>query len=145
MAASGLIVEPSSGKTYDLGVITLRLLVGAKQTMGEFAFGEFSGGDGPWTVPHVHEHTQESFYVLDGRFTFTLGNDEVEVGPGAFILVPPGTRHMIHAHGGGSFLTLWVPGGAEAMFEELSEMSPDSLRDPKARNRIASRFDSIPV
>jgi hypothetical protein len=34
MTGSGLIVEPSIGETYELGLITLRLLIGAQQTMG---------------------------------------------------------------------------------------------------------------
>jgi quercetin dioxygenase-like cupin family protein len=138
--------EESRGDTLDLGTVTLRLLAVAEQTGGAFALGEFSGGEGPWTVPHVHQHTEESFYVLDGAFTFTLGTEEVQAGPGAFIHVPRGTRHELHAApGGGRLLTLWVPGGTEAMFVELSQMPPGSLRDPELRKKISARHDSIPV
>jgi quercetin dioxygenase-like cupin family protein len=140
------ISDASNGVTLDLGTITLRLLAVAEQTNGAFAVGEFSGGEGPWTVPHVHQHTEESFYVLDGAFTFTLGTDDLEAGPGSFIRVPPGTRHELHAApGGGRLLTLWVPGGTEAMFVELSRMPPGSLRDPEVRKAISERFDSIPT
>ena len=51
------IIEGSKGDTLDLGTITLRLLAVAEQTNGAFAVGEFSGAEGPWTVPHVHQHT----------------------------------------------------------------------------------------
>jgi quercetin dioxygenase-like cupin family protein len=140
------VVDPSRGDTYDLGIITLRLLVGTDQTNGAFALGEFSGGEGPWTVPHTHEKTEESFYVLDGSFTFALEDDEVEAGPGSFILVPRSTKHVLRAGpGGGRLLTLWTPGGAEAMFVELSHMPADSLRDPEVRRAISARFDSIPA
>jgi quercetin dioxygenase-like cupin family protein len=132
--------------TLDLGIVTVRLLATAEQTNGAFAVGEFSGGEGPWTVPHVHQHTEESFYVLDGAFTFTLDTDETEARPGSFILVPRGTRHVLRAApGGGRLLTLWVPGGLEAMFVELSRMPPGSLRDPEARKAISARFDSVPA
>jgi quercetin dioxygenase-like cupin family protein len=138
--------DRSSGDVLDLGTITLRLLAVAEQTGGAFAVGEFSGIEGPWTVPHVHQHTEESFYVLDGAFTFTLGAEDVEAGPGSFIRVPPGTRHELRAApGGGRVLTLWVPGGTEAMFVELSRMPPGSIRDPEARKAISMRFDSIPT
>ena len=138
--------EEDRGDTLDLGIITLRLLAVAEQTNGAFAVGEFSGGEGPWTVPHVHQHTEESFYVLDGAFTFTLGTEEVQAGPGSFIVVPRGTRHELRAaRGGGRLLTLWVPGGTEAMFVELSRMPPGSLRDPEVRKKISARHDSIPV
>ena len=140
------VTDGSVGDTLDLGIIRLRLLAVAEQTGGAFALGEFSGGEGPWTVPHVHQHTEESFYVLDGAFTFTLGTEEVQAGPGGFIVVPRGTRHELRAApGGGRLLTLWVPGGTEAMFVELSRMPPGSLRDPEARKAISARFDSIPA
>jgi quercetin dioxygenase-like cupin family protein len=133
-------------ETLDLGIVTVRLLATAEQTNGAFAVGEFSGGEGPWTVPHVHQHTEESFYVLNGAFTFTLDTDETEARPGSFILVPRGTRHVLRAApGGGRLLTLWVPGGLEAMFVELSRMPPGSLRDPEARKAISARFDSVPA
>jgi quercetin dioxygenase-like cupin family protein len=139
------VVEASGGDTFDLGPIKLRRLVGAAQTSGAFAMGEFSGAAGPWTVPHVHQHTEESFYVLDGAFTFTLGSDEVQVGRGSSILVPRGTRHELRAGpGGGRLLTLWVPGQLEAMFVELSQLPPGSLRDPDVRKAISARHDSIP-
>jgi quercetin dioxygenase-like cupin family protein len=140
------VIEASRGDTFELGIITLRLLVGGDQTNGSFALGEFSGGEGPWTVPHSHEKTEESFYILDGDFTFTLGEDEIEADPGSFILVPRSTKHVMRAGpGGGRFLILWTPGGLEAMFVELSRMPADSLRDPTVRRAISARFDSIPA
>jgi quercetin dioxygenase-like cupin family protein len=140
------VIEASRGDTFKLGIITLRLLVGTDQTNGTFALGEFSGREGPWTVLHTHEKTEESFYVLDGGFTFTIGDDDVEAGPGSFLLVPRSTKHVMRAGpGGGRFLTLWTPGGLEAMFVELSRMPADSLRDPDVRKAISARFDSIPA
>ncbi|MBN9113547.1 MAG: cupin domain-containing protein [Pseudonocardia sp.] len=37
--------------------------------------------------------------VLEGRFTFTLGEEEREVEPGSWVLVPRGTRHGFTATG----------------------------------------------
>ena len=136
----------SRGDTLDLGPVTLKILVGADQTGGSFAVGEFAGEAGVWTVPHIHEHTEESFYVLDGCFDFTLGEDQVRADPGSFLLVPREVPHVMEAaSGGGRFLTLWTPGGLEEMFVALSEMPADSLRNPDVRNAISARFDSKPV
>jgi quercetin dioxygenase-like cupin family protein len=140
------IIEGSAGAMYELGIVTLRLLASAETTNGTFAFGEFSGTEGPWTVPHVHRNGEESFYVLDGRFTFTLGDEDVEAGVGSFIIVPRGTRHLMRAGaGGGRLLTLWTPGGPEALFVELSRLPPDSIRDPEVRKMLSARIDSIPA
>jgi quercetin dioxygenase-like cupin family protein len=140
------VIKASRGDTFELGNITMRLLVGTDQTNGAFALGEFAGGEGPWTVLHTHENTEESFYILDGIFTFTVADDDFQAGPGSFILVPRSTKHVMRAEpGGGRFLTLWTPAGLEAMFVELSRMPADSLRDPDVRRAISARFDSIPA
>ena len=46
---------------------------------------------------------------------------------------------------GGSLLVLFVPGGLEEMFIELSQLPPDSIRDPRVRAEISARHDSIPT
>ena len=35
----------------------------------------------------------DSSYILEGVMTFVLGADEVDAGPGTFVLVPPGVSH----------------------------------------------------
>ena len=136
----------SDVKTYGLGVIDFRILAGSERTNGAFALGEFSGAEGAWTVPHIHALSLEGFFVLDGRFTFTLGEDDFQAETGSFVLIPRGTRHLMRAEaGGGRFLTIWTPGGLEQMFVELSKLSPDALRDPDVRKAVSARFDSIPV
>lgn len=135
----------SNGDTYRLGIVDFRILAATDRTDGAFALGEFAGAEGTWTVPHRHATSLEAFYVLDGRFTFTLDDEDFEAGPGSFVLIPRDTRHVMRAEaGGGRFLTLWTPGGLEQMFVELSRLSPDALRDPDVRRAISLRFDSIP-
>src|SRR5262245_13597058 len=82
------VVQPDEGPVADLGAVQMRLLAGSLHTGSTFALAEFSGASaGAWTVPHRHEVTQESFYVIDGLFTFTVGDETVEAGPGAYVLV----------------------------------------------------------
>jgi quercetin dioxygenase-like cupin family protein len=136
----------SGQMTYRLGVVDMRLLAATEDTGGEFALGEFRGAAGTWTVPHVHRRCLEAFYILDGRFTFTVGSDDRSVEPGALVLIPRDTRHVLRAEeDDGRLLVLWTPGGLEQMFVELSRLAPDALRDPETRRAIASRHDSIPV
>ncbi len=84
--------------------------------------------------------------MLDGEFTFTVGEQEIPAGPGSYVLVPRGARHGITAGaGGGRFLTLMVPGGLEEMFFELAGLPPGSITDPEVRASISARHDSIPA
>jgi quercetin dioxygenase-like cupin family protein len=54
----------------------------------------YAGGErGPG--PHIHREHSDSFSVLAGELTFTVGPDaeRVTVGPGGFVAVPPGVVH----------------------------------------------------
>lgn len=147
IAGHGHVVRPDEGRSVDLGVLSMRMLAGGLDVARGFTLAEFSGTQaGPWTVPHLHRGFEESFFVLDGGFVFTLGDEDHDATPGMYILVPRDTPHTIAAaEGGGRLLTLMVPGGLEDMFFELSEMGPDALRDPAARAAVSARFDSVPV
>ena len=139
-------VAPGEGRIVNLGVIQMRVLAAGEATGRAFTLAEFTGRAGPWTVPHIHQGMEESFFVLDGEFTFAIGEQQVAAGPGSYVLVPRGTRHGITAGtGGGRFLTLMVPGGLEEMFFELAGLPPHSITDPAARAAISARHDSIPA
>ena len=142
----GYFLDQSQGEVADLGVTRMRLILSDEQTHGAFAVAEFRGAEGVWTVPHVHERMEESFYVLEGIFVFTVGGREVEAKQGAFVMVPRGTPHVMRAGpGGGALLTLFTPAGLEKMFMELGRLPVTSITDPKVRAEIAKRHDSVPV
>ena len=148
MLMSGLAhtVAPGEGRTVNLGVIQMRVLAAGEATGGAFTLAEFTGGAGVWTVPHVHRDMEESFFILDGEFMFAVGQQQIQAGPGSYILVPRGSRHEITAGAeGGRFLTLMVPGGLEEMFIELADLPPDSITDLTVRAAISARHDSTPA
>src|SRR5688500_16690196 len=108
------VAEPGEGETAELGIATMRLLVPRDQTGGTFAMAEFQGGEGPWTVPHVHRGLEEGFYVVEGSFEFTSGDEVREAARGTSIVIPRGTPHVFRCGaGGGTVLVWWAPGGLE--------------------------------
>jgi mannose-6-phosphate isomerase-like protein (cupin superfamily) len=148
LASEGHVVRPGEGRSVDLGVVSMRVLADSEAVPGgSFSLAEFCGGGaGPWTVPHVHRGFEESFFILDGAFSFTIGERVTDATAGMYLLVPRDTTHAITAaEGGGRFLTLMVPGGLEKMFFELGTLPPNAIRDPAARAAISARYDSIPV
>jgi mannose-6-phosphate isomerase-like protein (cupin superfamily) len=64
---------------------------------------------------HRHEAEDDSFLVLEGTLSLTVGDErrEVQAGPGTFVLVPAGTFHALLNAGPGSvrFLNVHAPGG----------------------------------
>jgi mannose-6-phosphate isomerase-like protein (cupin superfamily) len=91
-------------------------------------------GRGP--TPHVHTRMEESFYVLEGEYTFFLGDDTVQGGPGRFVFVRPGTLHSFRNVGDttGRLLCICTPPGFEKYFQELEALGwPLKTTDPDDR------------
>ena len=148
LAGHAHTVAPSEGRTANLGIAQMRVLAaGEAMTNRAFTLAEFTGGEGFWTIPHVHRGMEESFFVLGGEFTFPVGEEAIHAGPGSYVLVPRGTRHAISAGaGGGRLLVLMVPGNNwHEMFFELANLPTDSITDPIVRAAISAKYDSIPA
>jgi mannose-6-phosphate isomerase-like protein (cupin superfamily) len=142
----GHIVRSGEGELRNLGIVSMRVLADAEVSEGLLSVLEFRGGSGPWTVPHAHRNTEETFYVLEGTFDFLCGTETVSLEAGDYLLVPRGTPHMITAQEpGGALLGILAPAGLEEMFRELSQMPANSIRDPRARRELAERHDATPV
>src|SRR6267154_1126226 len=45
-------------------------------------------------VWHKHEHEDEMFLVVKGRFTMRLRTGDIELNEGEFLIVPRGVEHM---------------------------------------------------
>ena len=117
---------------------------GDAETGGAFTLAEFAGrGEGPWTVPHLQRGFEESFFILDGLFTFAVGDNPIEATAGMYVLVPRGTAHMISAAEVVAVSRPDGPGGLEEMFFALGGLGPEAIRDPAARPRFrAAKLDS---
>ena len=97
----------------------VELKAGREQSGGHLTFIE--GPHMPHTGPplHVHDDTDEIFYVLEGSYAITCGEKIFDAGPGTFCLVPRGTSHRFETGSEpGRMLLLYAPGGFEGYFEE---------------------------
>lgn len=72
-------------------------------------------GSGP--PRHVHAEHDEMWYVLEGRFTFALGEREFVAGPGDVVVGPRGVPHTFRAETANArMLDVHMPGGFERFF-----------------------------
>jgi mannose-6-phosphate isomerase-like protein (cupin superfamily) len=105
----------------------------------------------PGPVPHVHERTLDSFYVLDGTLTLRLGDRQTDAGPSSYAIVPPGNVHTFanRTEAPVRMLNLMVPGGFEQYLKEAAAAAaapaPGQMPDQAAMAEIASRYDFRPV
>jgi quercetin dioxygenase-like cupin family protein len=83
---------------------------------------------GPTPPPHLHRRHVESFYVLEGELTFTVGDSELRAGAGSWVQVPPDVPHTFAFTGDEMvrFLNLHTPScGYGAFLRGLHEARTD--------------------
>lgn len=52
------------------------------------------------TGPDLHRHPyEETFIVHEGDVLFTLGDEQIEIGPGQIVVVPANTPHKFVSRG----------------------------------------------
>jgi mannose-6-phosphate isomerase-like protein (cupin superfamily) len=91
MSESYQMLEPGGGE--ELRFLDDSLLV-LKSDDGAMAHYEYIAAPAAKGSPqHIHANHDETFYVVDGRFEFTLGSKVVTAGPGTFLRVERGQPH----------------------------------------------------
>ena len=111
-----------------------RIKVGVEETAGSLTIYESLRPAGDPGGPPLHKHLfDEAFYVLEGEYTFQVGERLVKASTGAFVYIPGGTIHTFRhsGEGDGRMLTVCSPGGIEAMF-----MAPDAETRAAAENKL---------
>ena len=73
--------------------------------------------------PHIHGREDEYFYILDGHFSFLLGDQIVEADPGSFQYVPKAILHTYQNIGTkpGKMLVIVRPVGFEGFWLEIGK------------------------
>ena len=128
-----LVVEPGGGERLRfLGASTMRLkLHGA--TGADLAFYEYVSEPGVTGPPqHVHHSHDETFYIVDGAYEFTIGQDRIPMPRGAFLFLPRGTPHTFRNAGDdlGRFVGTFSPPRFANYFRELAAIINDTGSAP---------------
>jgi len=132
-----------SGDTFiGPGDVYRFLVTGAESGGAYFAMEAFvPPGGGP--PPHIHRNEDETFYIVEGRCDFLLGDETITGGAGAFVNVPRGTVHRFHNSGTtpARMILTFSPAGIEHFFEETLERALDPTRPPLDNiDEVAARY-----
>lgn len=120
-----------------------RLRASAADTGGSFEIIEYKGPAVP--PPHVHRQHDEIFYILEGTFSFVIGNATKEAGTGSLVWVPRGTRHGFQVQPGSRALLVTIPAGLEGFFKELGKGLTEGKTSDEIRAELADKYDSTPA
>jgi mannose-6-phosphate isomerase-like protein (cupin superfamily) len=126
-------VLSTQGKTYRARgfLCTFKLL--ASDTNGAFTLSEASNAPNTGVPPHIQHLEDEAFIVLEGSYSFQVGDQTLQCGPGEVIYVPRGVPHALANTGSETarMLILQAPGGIhEQYFAEAWEPIEDPSHLP---------------
>ena len=126
-------VLPTQGRTYRARgfLCTFKLL--ASDTNGAFTLSEASNAPNTGVPPHIQHLEDEAFIVLEGSYTFQVGDQTLQCGPGEVLYVPHGVPHALANTGTepARLLILQAPGGIhEQYFAEAWEPIEDPSNLP---------------
>jgi quercetin dioxygenase-like cupin family protein len=110
---------------------TVAILASTSDTNGALGAVEVAGPGGAVPPLHVHHREDEAFYVLEGDYRVFIGDDVITASPGTWVWGPRDVPHGYQVHSErGRHLSLMMPGGFEAFFEEVAAIAtPDA--DPR--------------
>jgi quercetin dioxygenase-like cupin family protein len=112
-AGGGTHCEDTPGRFFDLKLL-------ADQTAGSIMLFEETMPAGTRSTHHLHHDSDEVVWVLEGEFTFRIGDEEFSGGPGTCAFLPRQVPHAWKNNGPGTgrAVFLYTPGGAGRMIEE---------------------------
>lgn len=117
-----------------LGALSQVRLSG-EQTGGGFSLAENLNRRGNGSPVHVHDHEDETLFVLDGELRVFVGEEEHTAEPGSVAVLPRRLRHAyVVTSATARFLTLHIPAGFEQFAAEAGEPAQAlTLPPPPAR------------
>lgn len=127
LTQGGVHLGKGEGRSFWLLADLHTFKVVGDDTNGAFTVAELTAGPELGPPPHIHHNSDESFYILEGTFDFSLAGRAFSAGAGAFVYLPKGVVHAHRAGGGVSAkaLVLQSPAGVERFIEEAGKPATD--------------------
>lgn len=145
-AANGFVLAADEGPAFwFLNTLTINK-VGRRDGQGHLAIVDHRVPARFSPPPHVHQDSDEAFFILDGQFTGFCGDRSWEAGPGSLVFLPHGIPHgfRVSATSPGRALLILSPGGFDEFVAALGKPAehlhlPTPIApDPAQVTRIAA-------
>jgi mannose-6-phosphate isomerase-like protein (cupin superfamily) len=142
----GFVVPAGGGKHQEDTpgrVFALKLL--ADQTGGSIMLFEETVPAGTKSTHHLHHDSDEVVWVLEGEFTFKIGDEVFSGGPGTCAFLPRKVPHAWKSNGPGTgrALFLYTPGNAGRFVEERFGRERPLSDDERGRALERHRWEVI--
>jgi quercetin dioxygenase-like cupin family protein len=109
----------------------LTFLATGEDTGGQFALMEQIARKGNVPPRHIHHREDETFYVIEGEMTFSIGDRTIKATPGTMVFAPRGIAHSFTIDSEQVRILVQVaPAGAERFFKACSVPAPSMTLPP---------------
>ena len=118
-------------------------LVTGEQTGGAYFVMEALVPPGGGPPPHIHHKEDETFYIVEGECSITIGEKVVHAKAGDFVNIPRGTVHCFFNDGTSTarMIVTFTPAGMEGFFEETLEPATDrNAAPPQNNSALVARY-----
>lgn len=88
-----IVHEPDGQRVVGAAGAPTLVKAGGPETGGLFELFVQSARPGAGPPLHIHHECSESFYVIDGEFTFRLGEEYLPARTGSIVFIPRGMPH----------------------------------------------------
>ena len=111
----------------------LTFLATGEETRGLFALMEQVARKGNVPPRHIHHREDETFYVVEGEMTFSVGDRTIKATAGTMVFAPRDVAHSFTIDSEQvRMLVMVAPAGAEGFFKECSVPAPSMTLPPLA-------------
>ena len=140
-----MIVQPEQAMSIKAFGLDMKILLTTEATGGAISvlMGCHKPGEGP--PDHVHFNQEEVFFILEGTYELTVGDQTSTAGPGTIVFVPRNVVHRFKNVGDTTARMLdWSLPGDRTTTSRRSPTSPPATASPP-RRRWRSAGSSTPT
>lgn len=95
-----------------------------------------------WQVkPHLHDHSAETFIMLEGRLDVRLPEGDVALLPGMTLHIPAGVPHSAVGTIPGKMIAIFAPGGYEVFMAAEQELTDEQKADANFMAEFRAQHD----
>lgn len=136
------IVPSGSGTQYWGPGDQVTFLITGEESGGALFVAETLVPPGGGPPPHIHHREDESFYLLEGTLSLTVGGETIQASAGDFAHLPRGISHSFKNTGDAParMLILVTPAGIEKFFEETFDPAVKGVPPPPPNHEMIMRF-----
>ena len=138
------IVRPEQALPIKAFGLDLKVLLTTEATAGAISvlMAWLKPGEGPGD--HVHFDQEEMFFIVEGTYELTVGDQTSTVGPGTVVFIPRNVVHRFKNVGDTTACMLdWtLPGGQDHYFKAISELAASDGFTGEEVMEISKKFNT---